>query len=1257
MFKKSTTARSLALHGRTIRRWVSSLLPKKNRKVRRSRALAVEAIEDRITPAAFPIDAQFTVGAVTSGEASPSSIAVVNTNGDFVAVWESVETDGSGLGVYAQRFNNDGSPLDVDPVRVNDTIKGDQSHPAIASNGLGQFVITWQSESATGGNPDIYYKTGNFTEVTDWLTSSETPVNTTADGSQSHPSIAMDGDDNFIVVWQSDQNVLGGSGIDIYSRRGSFGGAFLASEELVTNADGDQTQPTVAMNVIDGSGNGRMIIAWVGPGPVSSDGEPTNAIRGTFAGYDSSFAVTPIHSDFVIPTEVQKDQVEPDVAMAGDGSFVAVWQSEGGQGTGSDLFFQQFDSTGAAVGTEISPVNTTLKEPQRYPEVAMDSGGKFLVVWQSQGQDSRSWGIVGRAFNSSGVGGAEFLVNVNQQGPQTLPAVASNDSGRTIVAWNGPFVPTHGGTEGEEEGVEGEGGHQPSVFARIFSDTGTGSVPPGTDALNKNGYEFQIASVDASEDVPASAAALTDGSYMVVWQSFGEAEDLSGYGVYGQHIASDGTLLGSKFLINSTTLGYQSNPVVTALPEGGFVVAWQGEVRGALDTDPSQYDIFARMFTSDGSGGFNAGTEFQVNQTITGQQIKPSIASDATGSFVVVWQTDALTGDELGTEIYGRRFPAGFQPGDAAPAEFRVNDVTFGIIPPSTIAGEAQVSPVVAMNAAGQFAVAWVSDHNILSDSIDTEKSVYVRWFGATAVDATDAEPEILANYYVKDAQEHPELGIDANGNLVVAWQSINQEPGGTGVSWGVFARQFEVDGSGVLSPVQSEEFLVNQTVNQPQRFAGIGMRADGKFSIAWQSINQDGSSWGVFQRQYLPDGTPETDEQSVNTVTSGPQILPVFAANSTGNYGIFWSGTAADHVDGVAGRIYTEHASIGGTAFLDINADGILQAGEPALSGRTIYIDLNNNGVIDGSDPIQTTDATGRYEFADLPAGNYSVRSVLYGGQTLTGTTTANGTVAINLLAGDDQLDADVGHRLRMVSFPTQVTANLFTYATGSVNERRVVNVYRALLNTDPSVSELAYAANVLDGGYNPIDFATSIYRRSEQLQFQVTQIFQTLFSRNPTAVDSSFWIDKLYSGYMPEAMVAVLTNGPEYQGVHTSNAAYITGLYDDILGRVPTQQDIDYWTYRLNNGTFTRTSLAFAFATSQEVYTKTVQDVFMQYLHRRATQADIDNWVGILLGAASGKSVNNPTIPIGQASTARMVELLLASSEFEAKSTAALG
>lgn len=143
--------------------------------------------------------------------------------------------------------------------------------------------------------------------------------------------------------------------------------------------------------------------------------------------------------------------------------------------------------------------------------------------------------------------------------------------------------------------------------------------------------------VGAGEDVPAAAAILTDGTYVVVWQAFEEADDASGFGVYGQRVAADGTLIGAKFLINTTTLGYQSHPAVAALPGNGFVVVWQTETRTA-----NGYDVVGRVFTQDEAGALVPGAEFVVNEnSLTGHQTAPAVASDAAGNFVVVWETDA----------------------------------------------------------------------------------------------------------------------------------------------------------------------------------------------------------------------------------------------------------------------------------------------------------------------------------------------------------------------------------------------------------------------------------------------------------------------------------------------------------------------------------------------------------------------------------------------------------------------------------------
>jgi hypothetical protein len=68
---------------------------------------------------------------------------------------------------------------------------------------------------------------------------------------------------------------------------------------------------------------------------------------------------------------------------------------------------------------------------------------------------------------------------------------------------------------------------------------------------------------------------------------------------------------------------------------------------------------------------------------------------------------------------------------------------------------------------------------------------------------------------------------------------------------------------------------------------------------------------------------------------------------------------------------------SITGFVFNDLNADGILQPGEPNLPGAEIYVDLNNNAKKDTGEPASISDAAGSFGFLNLPTPkDYVVRT-----------------------------------------------------------------------------------------------------------------------------------------------------------------------------------------------------------------------------------------------------------------------------------------
>jgi hypothetical protein len=62
--------------------------------------------------------------------------------GDYLIVWTSLGQDGSREGVFGQFVHEDGKPVGGE-FRVNTTTLGQQMQPAVASDGVGQFLVVW----------------------------------------------------------------------------------------------------------------------------------------------------------------------------------------------------------------------------------------------------------------------------------------------------------------------------------------------------------------------------------------------------------------------------------------------------------------------------------------------------------------------------------------------------------------------------------------------------------------------------------------------------------------------------------------------------------------------------------------------------------------------------------------------------------------------------------------------------------------------------------------------------------------------------------------------------------------------------------------------------------------------------------------------------------------------------------------------------------------------------------------------------------
>ncbi|MNL50640.1 hypothetical protein D3C87_1736720 [compost metagenome] len=71
-----------------------------------------------------------------------------------------------------------------------------------------------------------------------------------------------------------------------------------------------------------------------------------------------------------------------------------------------------------------------------------------------------------------------------------------------------------------------------------------------------------------------SLTALKDGGYIVAWSDQGTST--TDY-IYTQRYNASGVKVGGPALVNSVTNSAQEDPTITALANGGYVVAWQSD--------------------------------------------------------------------------------------------------------------------------------------------------------------------------------------------------------------------------------------------------------------------------------------------------------------------------------------------------------------------------------------------------------------------------------------------------------------------------------------------------------------------------------------------------------------------------------------------------------------------------------------------------------------------------------------------------------
>ncbi|WP_067560714.1 FecR domain-containing protein [Halofilum ochraceum] len=375
----------------------------------------------------------------------------------------------------------------------------------------------------------------------------------------------------------------------------------------------------------------------------------------------AAFPVVPLTDEFELAADTANtNQQTPDVAMADDGRFVAVWAD------GGEIFAQRYAADGSATGAEIAVprADPAATGARGGVTVAMDDDGDFAVAWDVYygftGPTSYSEEVIFQRYNADGTenGSPVFANDDVAAGDQVNPDIALDGDGDIVVTWQGYY-----------DSVDTD-----SITYRLF-DASSGALTSSQQAPSNT----------AGTTVQPSVASSGFGQFVIGWRYVGTNE------IQARRFAANGSPLAATLQVAAGSSGPLGNPDVAVDDDGDFAVAWDDYASGL-------YEVAYRVFDSQG-------IELLGRTVVAEGGIQPAIALLEPNQTAIAWRSDPsadadgdgdIDGDGDGGGILLSTRDAG---GSVDSGPLLVNQTT---------AGE-QDQPAIAMDADGDLVVGFES--------------------------------------------------------------------------------------------------------------------------------------------------------------------------------------------------------------------------------------------------------------------------------------------------------------------------------------------------------------------------------------------------------------------------------------------------------------------------------------------------------------------------------------------------------------------
>ena len=851
---------------------------------------------------------EFQINTTTANAQTAPSVSTLNDGGSVV-VWVSAVQDGSGAGIYGQRYDSNGGAAGTE-FRINSTTANDQRFPVVAQLADGGFLVTWVSALQDGALGGIY---GQRYDGAGATVGSEFRVNTTTANDQDWTTATGLAGGGFVVSWMSRNQDSSGWGI--YGQRFGDTGVKTGGEFRINGTTANQQQlPTLAA-LADGS----FVALW------SSYGQDGSGWGIYGQRYNDSGAAQ--GGEFLVNVVTTGNQWYPVVTGLADGGFVAAWSSYGQDGSGEGIFAQRFDEDGVRVG-ECFQTNNFAARNQERPAIAALSDGGFVVTWMSSGQDGSGAGLYGRRYDAAGIAaGMEFRINDTSASDQTQAVVSALPDGGFQVTWSSD------GQDGSGRGIYGKrfdlmgdaAGVQGAAIDDVMNFTGsllalTLTGGDGNDALTGGlGNDRLVggAGADSLAGRQGDDTYLVDDAADTVTELSGEGIDTV-YAPLSQTLADNVenlTLTGADSINgtgNSLDNSLTGNSGNNRLDGGGGADTMVG---GAGDDTYVVYNPGDLMLEQAGGGSdlvlaaiSHALADEVENLTLTGTD-----SINGTGNAL----DNVLTGNSGDNRLDGT---AG---ADALSGGLGNDSYVVDAAGDQVLESEGEGTDLVQASLSWTLASGVENLELTGSSNLNgTGNALNNRLTGNDGDNLLDGGSGI-DTVVVGGLPEGYRFGVDVSGRLSLTDIQPLDGDSGADTLRGVENLQFSDRIWGVDKTLAPEaEFRVNTTTDGSQELPVVTALANGGYVAMWRSPQHDGSVWGIYGQRFTEAGVAVGGEFRVNTTTQDNQWWPSVTGLQDGGFVAvwmsFWQEGGSDH--GIYGQRYDSAGMpVGGNSILMI--------------------------------------------------------------------------------------------------------------------------------------------------------------------------------------------------------------------------------------------------------------------------------------------------------------------------------------------------